>query len=185
MAVDTADRSAVIDTEAGSLSAEIVFIILDRSIGVQEDAVLDLDPLCIDDQTALRQRRKVRLLRAGVVQIPALHHKAVVLGLIVLVRTDIRAVSNVLLFLQRRGTRRLSFNRLVVAVHEYAVHVDQRIRVTVEVDVQRAVERYWLTAVVIVGGRILCADALTCSAVRGILIGGEAVILVGDIESAR
>ena len=73
------DVSAVGDTEVHLLTGgapEEVILSVGLDLGMQEHTVLDLDPLGIDREAALRHSGKGRFHFAGTVSIPAVEDKA-------------------------------------------------------------------------------------------------------------
>ena len=115
---------------------------------MQEHTVLDLTPLCIDRQAAIRHRREGIGLRACVVDIPALKDiplgsgRLIVIGagraaVRLVVGRQIRVVGDILLYLQL-ALGVLARDSVIIAVIVRAVHVVQRIDVARIVAVDRA-----------------------------------------------
>ena len=107
--------------------------------GMQEDAILDLAPLCINRKTTCRQRGEVALLGTVVVQIPTFQNKTSVFGVKVIVaifviRSDIFTVSDIGNRVQKTSV--VLLYRVFVTINIHSVHKSNGIAQTVITDVQ-------------------------------------------------
>ena len=126
-------RFAVADTEVHFLilAPESVAVVRGRIVRIQEDAVLDLPPLGVDGQAALRHLFECKRigLSAGFVAIPSLENvtgrsasRNIVVTFVFIVRLQVGSVGNVSNLMQR-PLASLAHDTLAVAVVIRAVHV--------------------------------------------------------------
>ena len=143
---------------------------------MQEHTVLDLTPLGIDRQAAIRHRREGIGLRACVVDIPALKDiplgsgRLIVIGagraaVRLVVGRQIRVVGDILLYLQL-ALGVLARDSVIIAVIVRAVHVVQRIDVAGVITIDIASIVIIPDSILLISVRTICFRRISTSAFR-------------------
>ena len=180
---------AGVDSERCRLGAELERSVAVR-IGMQEDAVLGLDPLGVD-RHALRHVCPRRLLRALLVHIPANKGEAFVCGLVVVglafaVGRDVRTVIDARDLIEL-ATACLVVNGVAVTLDVYAIHIKDVVLKGLVANLDSAALRH--AGVVAIGvllteGNPIAPAAKGSGAVIPVLGGLVTVVLIGNIEGA-
>ena len=123
------DTLARIDTERGLLAAHGEGRVRSGNVGVEEHAVLDLNPLGIDRHAALRHGIEGVCLGACLVDVPAREDVACVwIGFIGVERADVRAVGKRIRRIELAPIL-LVLDRVAIAVEIAAIHEVDNIRI--------------------------------------------------------